>query len=121
MDNQSITLLKTAGFKRDTEVSTYFWRELESDDRDMAIRHLLPNHFAPLYDYRGVFIAHMYEGQGDKEFWYATSHIRGTYRGYRCQREDTCDTANIFASGKTCLIAITDWLINYNNRSYNGR
>jgi hypothetical protein len=122
MDKESVVLLQTAGFHQDTEMSNYFWRELEPDDRDMAIRHVLPNHFTPSYNFRGVFIAHMYENDKEREFWYATSNIRGTYRGYRCHNEyGDFDTANIFTSGKTCLDTVTMWLENYIKRRYNQR
>ena len=120
MDNESKELLESAGFNLEhfTDTSMYFTKELEIQDKQYAIEHLLPNHFTP-NKWRSVFVAQMYPNNAG-EFWYVTSVVGGTYRGYRCRNRSTdFTTANIFASGKTCLSAVTAWLRNYKDSRYN--
>ena len=120
MDTDSVKLLTDAGFQCHsfTETGMFFWKEAEEGDKEIAIINLLPDHFVP-NSWRSVYIACMYEGTAG-EFWYATSNIRGTFRGYRCRNIQTdFDTSNIFASGKTCFSAVSKWLDNYKNSRYN--
>ena len=117
MDNESRELLEGLGF---TGKDNYLTAPIAEDDLENTINYLKPHHFTPAFGYyRGVFIAAPLEGS-ENQFWYVTSNIRGNFRGYRCRTiTHDYDTSNIFASGKTCLEAVTKWVHNYTNRIYN--
>ena len=84
--------------------------------KDMANvkAHLAPAHFEPRYGYRSVFITPYMEG------FYATSHIRGEYRGYKCRNvSGDYDAGNIFATGKTWEEVTRNFLAAYAELKYN--
>lgn len=86
---------------------------IRNSDMDCIKKLMGKNHFIP-NGYRGVFLGEAVDG------FYVTSHIRGTYRGYRCRNETPDhDTANIFGHGKTQKEALENFIQNYNKNSFN--
>lgn len=65
-----------------------------------------PDHFTP--SFRDFFIGKAKGG------YYATSHIHGTMRRYRCRQTYKATVGNVFGYGKTELAALRDFLANYN-------
>ena len=111
-----IKMLEDIGFIKYDE--SFFVADIGADDLKNILERLSPNHFSPNGN-RSLFVAHMYPNT-EKEFWYATSDVRGTYRGYRCRNEtNSYDTGNIFASGKTCLECVERFIDKYITLSYN--
>jgi len=109
-------MLEDIGFIKQGE--SFFVADIGTDDLKNILERISPNHFSPNGN-RSLFLAHMYLNRKD-EFWYATSNIRGTYRGYRCRNTyDSYDTGNIFASGKTCLECVESFIDRYITLSYN--
>ena len=118
MDIKSIDLIEKLGFKKISE--SFFTADIGEADRENILNSMKPNHFTP-DGYRSLFFAHMYPDT-EKEFWYATSDVRGTYRGYRCRTEDnSCDAGNIFANAKNCIECAEKFKENYLSLEYNRR
>jgi len=111
-----IKMLEDIGFIKQGE--SFFVADIGTDDLKNILERISPNHFSPNGN-RSLFLGHMYPNT-EKEFWYATSNIQGTYRGYRCRNTyNSYDTGNIFASGKTCLECVERFIDNYITLSYN--
>jgi len=118
MAKDVVMLIEELGFIKIGK--SFFDAPVGEEDNKNIIEHLKPNHFSP-HGHRTIFFAHMYPDT-PKEFWYATSDVRGTYRGYRCRREDySHDAGNIFASAKTCLECAEKFKNNYLTLKYNRR
>ena len=116
MNKESVRLLEKLGFEK--VGGSFFTAPLSEEDNKNILDNLKPDHFTP-NGHRSIFFGHMYPNT-EKEFWYATSDVRGTFRGYRCRNEyDGYDTGNIFASAKTLLKCTEKFIKNYTDLKYN--
>ena len=70
---------------------------------------------------RDVYVTGLNRWPKDKNFYYITSHIRGTLHHYRTRyyHDHDADFLNIFASGKTRGEAVRAFIHNFQNRIYN--
>ena len=95
------------------DFSLFFTIPLSQDDLNKTMKRIGKNHFTPR-GYRSVSIFSRY----------ATSDIRGTFRGYRCRNEtQDYDVSNIFAyvKGDNIVEHTKAFLEAYNNLDYNIR
>ena len=114
--NKAKSTLKRAGWNCDAGKENHIFATIPLSDRDMANvkAHLAPDHFESQYGYRSVFITPHMGG------FYATSHIRGEYRGYKCRSVSRdYDAGNIFATGKTWEEVTRNFLAAYAELKYN--
>ncbi len=122
-------ILASAGFKIDDESmamlrgligssGVHAFRDLDATDRRNIADRLAPDHFSP-NGTRGLFIGRCRPGKSGHRF-YATSHVRGEFRGFR--RRNMChdfDAGNIFASGKTVRECAANFVEAYSSLEYN--
>ena len=119
MTREAIKIIRELGFEKIG--TSFFTAGIGEEDNKKILEQLKPNHFTPNGN-RSIFFGHMYPNTGVDAFWYATSDVRGTYRGYRCRTEYTSyDVGNIFASAKTCLECAEKFKNNYLTLEYNCR
>jgi hypothetical protein len=94
------------------------WFENESinpADLKVTLEKIAPNHFKPNSNHRGVFVGHIVHSTTD--FWYFSSYIRGTYRGYRCKNSyDWQDAGHVGASDVNLSQAVDKFVQNYKDR-----
>ena len=100
---EAIKRLSSLGFKMGVVDAVPFWGTIEAEPCDSG-----KDSFTPLY--RDVFIGRAKGG------WYITSHIKGTYRRYRCRNEQQVCRANIFGGGTTLEEALTEFVVHFNRR-----
>jgi hypothetical protein len=123
MDKKLVEKLKNNGFNQDNSlviIDDCFWftSHISEQEYKNTKKFVGKNHFK-VYGYRGLFIGECFLSNDRGIGYYATSHIRGDYRGYKCQYEYTKDILNIFASGKTLEDCINSFIEKYNKLEYN--
>lgn len=129
-----IQLLKDAGVTNVSYMSDDFpdLLAIGAIKRKQSINGTLPaepydagrDHFTPTFrqvSVQGPTHGRQPDGTRTPTFFYVTSCIHGTMRGYRCRHTYDTQVANIFARAPTKRAAVIEWIRKYQAKEYNVR